>query len=179
MTSYVALLRAINVGGRNPVPMASLRAMCAELGLHDARTLLQSGNLVFRTEVPRARLVALFEAGIASRFGADVRTIVRSGEEWHAMIAANPFPQEASNDPSHLLVMCCTGAPGAEALASLRAWITGREVVRAVGADLFITYPDGIGDSKLTTAVIERRLAVSGTARNWNTVTKLAALAAG
>jgi uncharacterized protein (DUF1697 family) len=156
--------------------MADLRALCADLGLADPRTLLQSGNLVVRTGVARSHLGRLLEAETEKRFGVTVAVVVRSADEWRALIAANPFPAEAASDPAHLVVMCCKSAPGARALDALEAAIAGRERVRAVGADVYVTYPDGIGDSPLTNAVIERHLATSGTARNWNTVTKLARL---
>jgi uncharacterized protein (DUF1697 family) len=82
----------------------------------------------------------------------------------------------AKDDPSHLMVMVLKSPPGAAELAALKAWIPGRERVEAVGRQLYITYPDGAGDSKLTNTAIERRLGVRGTSRNWNTVTKLAAM---
>jgi uncharacterized protein (DUF1697 family) len=178
MTAYVALLRAINVGGANAVAMAELRAMCGELGLGDARTVLQSGNVVFRTAIARAELEPLLEREAANRFGTTIEFVVRSADEWSALIAANPFTREAADDPAHVVVMCCKRAPEAAALAALTGAIAGREDVRAAGADVYITYPDGIGDSKLTNAVIQRKLGTSGTARNWNTVRKIAALLA-
>jgi uncharacterized protein (DUF1697 family) len=98
---------------------------------------------------------------------------VRSAAEWEATIAANPFSDAAANDPSHLVVMPCKAAPSAAGVTSLQTAITGRETVRAAGKQLYITYPDGIGDSKLTSALIERKLGVVGTARNWNTVQKI------
>lgn len=174
--TYVALFRGINVGGKNAIAMADLRALCDDLGLADARTLLQSGNLVVRTGVARSRLGWLLEAETEKRFGVAVAVVVRSADEWRALIDANPFPDEAARDPAHLVVMCCKSVPDARALDALEAAIQGRERVRAVGADVYVTYPDGIGDSRLTNAVIERHLATSGTARNWNTVTKLARL---
>jgi uncharacterized protein (DUF1697 family) len=92
-------------------------------------------------------------------------------------MAANPFAEAASNDPSHLLVMPMKTAPAAGAEAALLAMIKGRELAQVIGACAYLVYPDGIGESKLTSAVIERALGVAGTARNWNTVTKLAAMA--
>jgi uncharacterized protein (DUF1697 family) len=174
--TYVALFRGINVGGKNAIAMADLRALCEDLGLADPRTLLQSGNLVVRTGVARSHVGSMLEAETEKRFGVTVAVVLRSAEEWHALIAANPFPAEAASDPAHVVVMCCKSVPDARALEALEAAIAGRERVRVVGADVYITYPDGIGDSRLTNAVIERQLATSGTARNWNTVTKIARL---
>jgi uncharacterized protein (DUF1697 family) len=175
----IALLRAVNVGGRKLV-MSELRAMLADLGHAEARTLLQSGNLVFD---PGARagadLEAWLEAETQRRFGLATDYLVRTTAEWSAIIAANPFPAMAYDDPSHLVVMPLKSAPADGALAALRAAIVGREQADLIGRDLYLAYPDGIGDSKLTGAVIERRLGVRGTARNWNTVLRVGALAAG
>ncbi len=176
--AYVALLRAVNVGGRNPVPMADLRALAVDLGFVNPRTLLQSGNLVFRTAHARAKLDTLIEAETQRRFGATIDVVVRSEAEWTRLISANPFVAEAQNDPARLVVMCCKDAPTAAALAALDAAIAGRESARAAGSNVYLRYPDGQGNSRLTTTVIERALATRGTIRNWNTVVKIAALLA-
>jgi uncharacterized protein (DUF1697 family) len=177
-TAYVALLRAVNVGGRNAVPMGALRAMADDLGFEDPRTLLQSGNLVFRSAKPHATIAALVEAEVRQRYGAAIDVIVRSAADWQRLIDHNPFVREAVDDPSRLAVMCCKDAPASAALAKLEAAIVGRECARAVGTNVYLTYPDGQGTSRLTNAVIERCLATRGTVRNWNTVTKIAALLA-
>jgi uncharacterized protein (DUF1697 family) len=175
----VALLRAVNVGGRKLV-MSELRAMLADLGHPEARTLLQSGNLVFDAG-PRAGadLEAWLEAETQTRFDLTTDYLARTAAEWAAIIAANPFPAMARDDPSHLVVMPLKSAPADGALAALRAAIVGREQAEVIGRNLYLTYPDGIGQSKLTSAVIERRLGVRGTARNWNTALKLAEIASG
>jgi uncharacterized protein (DUF1697 family) len=92
------------------------------------------------------------------------------------IIANNPFPDAAANDPSHLIVMFLKGPPTTEAVKTLQAAIKGSEVISADGRQLYMIYPDGMGQSKLTGTLIERKLATRGTARNWNTVIKLAAL---
>lgn len=179
MTSYVALLRAVNVGGRNLIGMSVLRELAAQLRLDDPRTLLQSGNLVFRsTARPAADLERLLESEAAARLGLETDFMVRSAADWRAIIERNPFPREAKDDPSHLLVMVFKQAPKPADVEALRAAITGREEVEAVGAHAYLVYPNGIGRSRLTTALIERTLGIRGTGRNWNTVLKLAALAA-
>jgi uncharacterized protein (DUF1697 family) len=175
LTAHVALFRALNVGGRKATS-AELRALAADLGLGDARTLLQSGNLVFRTPQTGAELEAEIEQAFAASFGFASDVLVRSAREWRAALAANPHGDMAERDPSHLVVMALKAAPSPDAAAALKDAIPGRETIAAVGRELFIAYPDGIGDSKLTGAVIERRLGVRGTARNWNTATKLAAM---
>jgi uncharacterized protein (DUF1697 family) len=173
-TTYVALLRAVNVAGRNRVSMADLRALVSGLGMEDPRTLLQSGNLVFRSGIgSRARITALLEEAAAAELGLSTDFLVRTAADWKDIIAENPFPEEASRDPGHLIAMFLKAAPSADRVAALQAAIKGREIVRAVRETAFITYPNGIGRSKLTVAVIERMLGTRGTGRNWNTVLKL------
>ena len=179
MALTVALLRAANVGGRKLV-MADLRTLIAELGFREPRTLLQSGNLVFDAgPLGGAELERKLEAATLERFGLAIDYLVRTAAEWAAIIAANPFPDMACADPAHLVVMPLKAAPVPDGIAALEAAIVGREQVRAKGRELYLTYPDGIGTSKLTGAVIERKVGVRGTARNWNTVSKLAGMVAG
>ena len=178
LTTHIALLRAVNVGGRGKVAMADLRKLLADLGFEAPQSLLQSGNLTFRSELAGAALEALLEREAKARLDLATDFIVRTAAEWDRVVAANPFPAMAKDDPSHLVVMPLKVTPDAAGLEALRAWIPGREAIEATDRDLYITYPDGIGTSKLTGAVIERRVGTRGTARNWNTVTKLAALAA-
>lgn len=177
MPVCIALLRAVNVGGRG-LKMEGLKTLAKDLGLQNARTLLQSGNLVF--DYDRAADGALekrLEAEAAARFGFQTDFLVRTAAEWRAIIAANPFAQAARDDPSHLVVMPLKTAPAAGGLPALRAAINGPERVEIVGRAAYLVYPDGIGRSKLTLAVIERRLGVRGTGRNWNTALKLAEMA--
>jgi uncharacterized protein (DUF1697 family) len=178
LTHHVALLRGVNVGGHGKAPMADLRAMLADLGFEDPRSLLQSGNLVFRSRPTGVALEALLEREIKARIGLTTDILVRTAAEWAEVVAANPYAEMAKEDPGHLLVMALKAKPGATELKDLRAWIPGHESIEAVGHELYIAYRDGVGTSKLTGAVIERRLKTRGTARNWNTVTKLAALLA-
>ena len=178
MTTHIGLLRAVNVGGRKAVAMADLRELLTGLGLTAARTLLQSGNLVFGSPSRPAALETLLEAEAKRRLGLETTFFVRSAREWTAVIEGNPFPAAARRDPGHLLVLCLKDAPAATAIKTLQAAISGREVVRAQGRHAYIVYPDGVGRSRLTTALIERKLATAATGRNWNTVLKLAALAA-
>jgi uncharacterized protein (DUF1697 family) len=179
MTVHIALLRAVNVGGRS-VPMADLRAMLTELGCANPRTLLQSGNAVFTAaaKMSSETLEDKLAAAARRRFGFDIAFMLRTETQWNAIIAANPFPDAARDEPAHLVVMALKGAPPAAAIKALRGGYAGPEAIHVAGRDAYLVYPDGIGKSKLTNALIERRLGVAGTARNWNTVRKLAALAA-
>lgn len=178
MTVHVALLRAVNVGGRS-LAMADLKAMLADIGIERARTLLQSGNVVLEVAGKTgAALESFLEQETQKRLKLKADYLVRTAGEWQAIIANNPFPRDAEDDPAHLVVMPLKAAPGRAQMSALEAAIRGRERVRAGGRELYIVYPDGIARSKLTVAAIERTLATRGTARNWNTVLKLEALAA-
>jgi uncharacterized protein (DUF1697 family) len=174
---HIALLRAVNLAAKNMVAMADLRAMAEGLGFQKARTLLQSGNLVFDSKPTGTRLESLLEATAKKKLGLETDFFVRTAREWQDLIAANPFPAEAKGDPSHLVLLCLKKAPAREALAALRQAIKGRERVETEGRQAYAVYPDGIGRSKLTMALIEKHLGTSGTGRNWNTVLKLAGLA--
>jgi uncharacterized protein (DUF1697 family) len=176
MTNYIALLRAVNVGGKTKIGMADLRTLLAGLGLAEPRSLLQSGNLLFRSEGrAAAELENLLSAETEKRLGLKTDFFVRTAAEWDAVVAGNPFPGEAKSDPGHLVVMALKAAPDAAAVAALQASIVGRETVRAVGRQAYLVYPDGIGESKLTIQRIEKQLGTRGTGRNWNTTLKLQA----
>lgn len=176
MPAHIALLRAINLGGKTTVPMAALRAAAEALGLVDVATLLQSGNLVFRTDdSDAAALEQRLEDAFAERFGFRTDIFVRTAAEWARLVDDNPYPDMAARDPGHLVLFALKAAPEAAAITVLRESIRGPELLEARGPHLFVCYPDGIGRSKLTNAAIERRLGSRGTGRNWNTVLKLAA----
>lgn len=176
MATQIALLRAVNVGGRT-IKMSELRALFAELGFREARTLLQSGNVVFDAGSKHgAALEALLEFETERRLKLCTEYLVRTPRQWKNAIFHNPFSREAGEDPSHLLLMLLKSAPTKSQLAALQAAIKEREVVRARGRELYAVYPDGIGRSKLTLSAIEKALATRCTGRNWNTVLKVGAL---
>jgi uncharacterized protein (DUF1697 family) len=174
---HAALLRAVNVGGGNPIGMADLRAALAARGFADARTWLQSGNVVFDGgRRGAAALEALVESELAKRFAVRVDCMVRTAEEWKGIVARNPFPDAARTSPSRLLVYFLKDRARAGAEKSLRAASPGPERVRVAEREAYVVYPDGVGRAKLTPALLDRELGVRGTGRNWNTVLKLAAL---
>jgi uncharacterized protein (DUF1697 family) len=166
MTVHIALLRAVNLVKHNRVAMSELRALAAALGFTDVQTLLQSGNLVFQSEISGAKLESMLEAEARKRFALDIDFIVRTARQWKTIAANNPFPAEAKSDPGHLLVMVCKNA----VTEDLKITGVRREIVRPKGSEIYIYYPDGVGASRL-------KIDVCGTARNWNTVLKLAAVA--
>jgi uncharacterized protein (DUF1697 family) len=178
---HVALLRGVNVGGRRMIAMADLRAWLSAAGFADARSLLQSGNLVFGGGRLRgAALERSLEASAAADLGLQTDFIVRSGvTEWDGVVARNPFPEAAARDPSHAMVMFLKAAPPPDAVAALVAAHNGPESLAVSGREVYLVYPAGVGTSRLTGALIERKLGTRGTARNWNTVLKLRALVRG
>lgn len=173
----VGLLRAVNVGGRK-VLMADLRRVAADAGLDAPATLLASGNLLFGTTMTPNAVGEALEAAIRAELGVATDVMVRDLAALKAVMSANPFPRQAKDEPNRLMAMFLTGEPqaGLEVLAN--ACGAGEEVREGPGC-IYIHYPGGAGTSKLSNAVIERRLKVRGTARNWNTVGKLKGLLEG
>lgn len=169
MTTYVALLRAVNVGGTGKLAMADLRAMCAEIGFADVRTYIASGNVVFESDATAEAVKADLEARLADYAGKPVGVVVRTAEEIAAILAAYPF---AGHEPKHAYVVFLEAAPPADALEAVK----GRdgEDIALGGREIFVAYPDGMSQSKLVIPA-----AKAGTARNLNTVRTLAAMAGG
>lgn len=175
---HVALLRGVNLAGRRAVAMADLRAMAESLGFTEVRTLLNSGNLVFRgAGQSGAQLEELFEAASEKHLGFRTDFHVRSATELSTMIKHNPFPAEAQNDPGRLIVFFVKKTLPSKAFVTLQAAVKNSERVLGKGRHAFIYYPDGQGRSRLTLSMIDKAIGV-GTGRNWNTVMKLAELMA-
>lgn len=175
MTRYIALLRGINVGGNNLVAMADLRALLSKMGLENVQTLLQSGNVVFSgPKKSSAALERELEAALAKALKLKIDFHVRTADEWRTVIDANPFISEAKKDPARMVVTCYKSPLDPEKVQAAQAAITGRERLRADGRHLYMTFPDGQGNSKA--AIVVGRMLGAGTARNWNTVLKLAAI---
>ncbi|MGA6153292.1 DUF1697 domain-containing protein [Stenotrophomonas sp. NPDC087984] len=181
MAFQIALLRGINVGGNRKFPMARQRELMAELGFEDVIVHLQTGNIVFADPgTPPERTARTLEDGFAADLGFPVPVMVRTRDELAAAIEANPYP-EAAAEPKTLHVVFLADVPtDPAALAALDALDPAAyapEEFRLIGREIFLRCPDGIGRSKLATKVANARLGVPATARNWNTVTKLLALA--
>jgi uncharacterized protein (DUF1697 family) len=157
--------------------MTDLRNLLAQLGFDDVKSLLQSGNVVFGSRARTgAELERFLEAEALKRFAIEIDFFVRAPEEWKSIIRQNPFRKEAELDPARLVVMLLKSPPQAADVAALQAEISGPEIVQAKGRQLYAFYPNGQGRSRLTNAMIERKLGRC-TGRNWNTVLKLALLA--
>lgn len=176
----MAFLRAVNVGGHGVVPMSSLAKAVGDAGFSDVRTFLTTGNLVFRgPALPARELEHRLESTVRSTLGLTTDVILRSPAELRSIRSTNPFPEAAREDPSHLLVVFLKSRPRPAGAAALEAAVRGPERARVEGSHAYVVYPNGIGRSKVTLPLIERHLGVRGTARNWNTVGRVEALAGG
>jgi len=168
MPAYIALLRAVNVGGTGKLPMAALRAICAVAGFANARTYIASGNVVFQAAGPEAEVKAVLERALEDYAGKPVGVMIRTGAEMKAILAANPFAAAPAN---RTVTIFLDKPPSADALNGA----TGRQDEEiALGArEIYVHYPSGMGRSKLKIAG-----GAAGTARNMNTVATLTAWAA-
>lgn len=179
LAPFIALLRGINVGGRNKVPMAELRALCAELGWGDVRSYIQSGNLVFRAGGPPASLETELEQGIEERFGLSIPVLVRAAADWPAYVRGNPFPEASRSTPNHVLLALSKAPPSPDAAERLLERALDGERVARVADALWIHYAGGAGRSKLSPALLDRFVGSPVSARNWRTVLELQELARG
>ena len=167
MPVFVALLRAVNVGGTGKLPMSDLRALCTKAGFAGAVTYIQSGNVVFRSPLTEAKVRAKLEAALAARMGQPVGVLVRTGGELARVLRDNPFPEAP---PNRVIVTFLGAPPPRGALAGVVA--PGGERVKIDGREVFVHYPEGQGQSKLKIP-----FAKLGTGRNLNTVAALSGLA--
>jgi uncharacterized protein (DUF1697 family) len=173
MARSIALLRAVNVGGRK-LPMAELRALCGgELGWEDVETYIQSGNLLFRADGKPETLEARLEEAIKARFGLDVPVIVRTASQWAALASANPFPGVARDEPNRIQLLVSKRPVQADAAETLRERAQAGERAEIASGALWLHYPAGVGTSKLTPALIDKACGSPSTGRNWRTVVKL------
>jgi uncharacterized protein (DUF1697 family) len=172
VTAYAALLRGINVGGKNKVPMPQLKALFEDLGHSDVVTYIQSGNVVFRARQADARAI---EQRITDVFGLDVAVVLRTGSELAAAAVGNPFLVQGA-DTKPLYVVFLGREPAADAVEQLDPDRSPGDRFSVHGREVYLDLPNGGGRTKLNLDYLERRLGVKGTARNWNTVLKLVEL---
>jgi uncharacterized protein (DUF1697 family) len=168
MTAYVALLRAVNVGGTGKLPMAELKAMCEDAGFQQVLTYIASGNVVFASGLSEAKAKAALEQRLERYAGKPVGVLVRTAAEMKAVLDANPFPDKA---PNRTVAIFLDAAPPADALE--RASGINGEELRLGRREIYVHYAEGMADSKLRVPA-----AAAGTARNMNTIAKLAEMAA-
>ena len=177
MTIFIALLRGINVVGNNKLPMKELSALLTGMGLLNVQTYIQSGNVVFRYDLKsKATLAARITAAINAQHGFAPHVLLLEAEELHNAMAGNPYP-EAVAVPKSLHLFFLDEVPKHPDLKALEAIRTGGEQFKLAGKAFYLHTPDGFGPSKLA-ARVEKLLGVPATARNWNTVCKLAEMVA-
>jgi uncharacterized protein (DUF1697 family) len=176
MTVYVSMLRAVNVGGTSRIKMDALRAVYESIGLEDVRTLLASGNVVFRSSIAdRQQLVKRIMQQIERQLDLEVEVILRTLAEVASIVERGPVLSPRA-EPSKLHVMFLAGVPDPAAQAALVKWHKASglpEMLELRGPEIYLYYPQGVGRSKLSGAVLENKLNVPGTTRNWNTLAKL------
>jgi uncharacterized protein (DUF1697 family) len=181
MAQFVLLLRGVNVGGKALVPMARLREVLTDAGYDDVETYVQSGNVVAGSTARNADTVArAVERVLAEEFGREIAVVVRTAAAFRKVLDANPFADRlADGAPGTAVhVAFLRAKPSASGLAKVDAERFAPEEFRAVGKEVYLYLPNGIGRSKLAVELSERRLESAATVRNWNTVTKLAAMLA-
>jgi len=176
MSVYIALLRGINVGGNNKIPMMRLREMGEELGWQNVQTYIQSGNVVLQAKGSAAEIEQQLEQAIEEEFGLKISVIVRDSKAWATYEKKNPFPKEAESAANFLHLCLSKSKPNKDAVKVLQEKAAAGEQIKLVGDALWIHFTNGVGKSKLTPAVLERAVGSPVTARNWRTVLKLSEL---
>jgi len=176
---YAALLRGINVGGRKKVPMAALRELLADLGYAEVVTHLQSGNAVFSSPGKSPHSLARTIADrIAGEFGMDVKVVIRTGGELADIVRRSPLPDGPEN-PSRFFVAFLSATPEPAETGAVESMSFGPDRIWISGTEAYVWCSGGAADTLLTNNFVEKRLKVTATSRNWNTVLKLADLTGG
>ena len=177
MSAYIALIRGINVGGKS-MPMAALRELFLKLGYAGAQTYIQSGNVVFAAPGKDGRkIAAAIEAAIAKTFGYEAAVIVRSSEDWRALLKANPYAKRKLQEGERLFITFLEEAPAKAAAAKLEAIEDPKDEVKVRGCEAFLLVRGSYGESNLSNAFVEKRLGVRATTRNMPTALKLLEMA--
>ncbi len=173
MPTFIALLRGINVGGRNMIPMRDLCSLCEAVGWHDVRHYIQSGNIVFRASGKASAMETSLEAAITKQFKLSIPVIVRSARQWQGYADTNPFQAAAAAEPNRVMLALAKSPPPGEAAASLRERARNKERIEQIGDAIWIHFPAGQAKTKLSPAVLDRCAGSSVTARNWSTVQRI------
>lgn len=171
--TFVVLLRGINVGGQNKIPMAKLRSICTGIKCKGVQTYIQSGNVVLTASLSAEALEKRLEQAIEQELRFSIPVMVRSASSWARYVTGNPFPNEAKKAGNWVLLALSKSLPRAGAASELQQRATQGERVVKKGDAIWIHYANGIGRSKLNPAALDRHVGSSVTARNWCTVLKL------
>lgn len=176
MTAQIALLRGINVGSHKRIAMTDLRGLLADLGYSDARTLVQSGNIVLTAAIPPERLARELEREIAGKLGVETPVVVRTREELAAVVALDPLGDVADEHKLYQ-VSFLSAEPDPGAIEKIAQVDVAPERFVHVGREIYAWHPEGIHSSRLARLLTDKRLGVVATARNWKTTTKLLEMA--
>ena len=180
MPTYIALLRAVNVGGYGKLSMTDFRKLLEGLGFKNVETYIQSGNAVFDAPGSAAKAGSAIAAGLEKMMGAPADVMIRTHEDLSRMIAANPFAAEAAADGARVHVAFLAASAPAGAEAALRRIVAQyparRDRFHLAGDNIYFHLPDGAAETKFSGKTLDRAVGVAGTGRNWNTVLKLHAM---
>lgn len=177
--AFIALLRGVNVSGRNKIPMAELRSLCTSLGWRAVESYIQSGNVVFQAVGESAGLEEELEQAVQRQFGLSIAIVVRAAADWPAYLKGNPYPEASESEPNHVMLALSKSPPSPDAAVKLRDRALGGERIVQVGDAIWIHYGLGVARSKLSPALFDRLVGSPVTARNWRTVLKLHEMACG
>lgn len=172
-SKFVGLLRGINVGGHNKIPMSDLRSLCTGIGWDEVQSYIQSGNLVFSAATTATRLEDQLEESIERHFGLQIPVIVRNADDWSRYVKNNPFPEMSLQEPNRVALALSKRTPKSDAAERLRERAENGESVTQVGNGLWIHFSSGAAKSKLSPTLLNRFVGSPVTVRNWRTVLKL------
>jgi uncharacterized protein (DUF1697 family) len=176
MTTHIAFLRGINVGGHRLIKMAELKAMFEAMGFGAVRTYIQSGNVIFQADETEQPLRQRIEQRIAAESGFPVTVALRTGGDVTRVIADCPFAPDALLEGESLYVALLAETPAPDGIERLLASKTGPDEFRILGREVYLLYRQSMRDTQLTNNLLESRLGVPATSRNWRTLTTLAAM---
>ena len=178
MPAIISMLRGVNVGGHNKIKMDALRKLYESLKLKSPQTYVQSGNVIFLSDEKNLSLLSQrIQDGIHRKFGFRPNVVLRTSSEFRNALAKNPFAARRGLDPSKLLVTFLASEPGQQVRENLLNFDTRGEELHIEGSELYIYFSNGVGQSKLSWPLLEKTLRIPFTSRNWNSVTKMLAIA--
>jgi uncharacterized protein (DUF1697 family) len=173
MTRWIALLRGINVGGHNKIPMAELRALCGKIGWQNVATYIQSGNILFDAQGTLSALEKQLAEAIAGHFGHRIHVIVRPAAAWPLYLRLNPFPEASEAEPNRVMLALARNKLPPDAADQLNQYAASGETVAQRTESLWIHYASGTAGAKITPALLDRLAGSPVTTRNWRTVLKI------
>ncbi len=179
MTIYISLLRGVNMAGHNTIKMTDLAALMRKTGFKDAETYIQSGNIIFSgsDSLSKTEITSKIEEAIFRKFGHTISAIVRAEKEIREEVSLNPFLSEKDFDPAKMAVLFLTDKPSADQIARVANIDYPPDKFKISGSEIFIYCPNGFGRTKLYTNFFEKKMEVTGTARNWKTINTILEIA--